>query len=131
MTCPRGDVDIYRYVTSSQTGYASNELKYPAALLTVDESVFAGSGRYSGNPTTYGANSYLRSGNYFWFLSPANRSSNGNASEFYLNSDGYLNSSSVNVSYGVRPAISLSHSASITSGSGTATDPWIISPPES
>ena len=127
LICPRGDVDIYRYVTSSQTGYASNELKYPAALLTVDESVFAGSGRYSGNPTTYGANSYLRSGDPFWFLSPARRGSGGYASEFLLNSGGSLDYDYTrDNSFGVRPAISLTHSAAITSGSGTATSPWTI-----
>lgn len=125
LNCTRGDVDIYRYVADSSG--LSNELKVPTALLTADEAALAGSGS-SGNPTTYSANSYLRSGNYFWLLSPYYRHSGGYAYEFFLNSFGRLYSYSVSHSYGVRPAISLKPGTTAASGTGIATDPWIVNP---
>lgn len=130
LTCPRSMVDLYRYVANS-TG-VSNELKYPAALLTADEASFAGSGSPTATQgSAYNANSYLRSGSSFWLLSPYGRSSYGGASEFYLDSDGYLYFSSVSFTYGVRPAISLTSGTSAVDGIGTATNPWIVNPPPS
>lgn len=131
LRCPRGDVDIYRYITNSQNGYTSNELKYPVALLTADESAFAGAGNSSGKPTTYNTRSYICSNSDFWLLSPRFRNTDGVAGGVRLLWDGSLSSRRMDNSLGVRPVISLVHSATITSGSGTATDPWIISPPES
>ena len=43
----------------------------------------------------------------------------------YLN-NGDLDSESVDMSYGVRPVISLKNSNVVTSGTGSETDPWII-----
>lgn len=127
LNCPRSTVDLYRYVTTSTTSYTSNELKYPVALLTADEAAIAGSG-YGSSSTPYHANSYLRSGSNFWLLSPIYRSSSGDASGFRLSSSGGLSSSSVNSAYGVRPAISLTSGTVVASGTGTATDPWIVNP---
>lgn len=125
LTCPRGDVDLYRYVsTTSATAFTSNELRHPAALLTADEVSLAGSG-YNGI-LPYNAKSFLNSGSYFWLLSPYIRSSNGGASEFFLRSSSSLDFNGVNVSYGVRPAISLKPGTYVTSGNGTATSPWTI-----
>ena len=122
----RSTVDLYRYVSGS-TG-VSNQLKYPAALLTADEAAFAGSG-YDSSTTPYHANSFLRSGSYFWLLSPNLRYSNGAAYGFALRSGGNLgNFSSVYYTYGVRPAISLTSGTMAASGTGTATDPWIVNP---
>lgn len=125
LTCPRGNVDNYSYVANSNG--TANELKYPAALITADEAALAGSGRSSGNPTTYNAKSYLRSGGYFWLLSPYYRGSNGYANEFYLGSYGYLGNDFVYYTSGVRPAISLKPGTAIAGGDGTATNPWTIS----
>ena len=130
LTCPRSTVDLYRYVANS-TG-VSNKLKYPAALLTADEASFAGSGSPTATQgSAYNANSYLRSGFYFWLLSPNRRYSSGIANGFYLNSDGYLNGSSASSTAGVRPAISLTSGTSAVDGIGTATNPWIVNPPPS
>lgn len=130
LTCPRSTVDLYRYVSGS-TG-VSNELKYPVALITADEASFAGSGSSTAtNGSSYNANSYLRSGSNFWLLSPYLRSSNGRAYGLYLRSGGYLDSSDggyVNTTYGVRPVISLVSGTTPTGGTGTATDPWIVTP---
>ena len=124
----RSTVDLYRYVANS-TG-VSNQLKYPAALLTADELSFAGSGRSTASEgSSYHANSFLRSGSNFWLLSPNYRNASGSASGFALNSNGALfNSGSVYSARGVRPSISLKLGTTASSGTGTATDPWIVTP---
>ena len=68
----------------------------------------------------------MRSGSHFWLLSPHYRYSSGYARGFYLFSDGYLNYDGVDYAFGVRPSISLNHETTVKSGTGTATDPWII-----
>lgn len=122
LSCPRGDVDNYQYKESSVG--IGNELKYPAALLTADEAAFAGSGYYSAYSSSNNIKSFLCSGYGFSLLSPGDTS--GTAASFTLNKMGPLSSMSVNNSSGVRPAISLKHETTVLSGSGTATDPWII-----
>lgn len=119
----RSNVDLYRYVLGSAGLY--NQLKYPTALLTADEAVFAGSGS-SSSITPYHVNSYLNSGSDFWLLSPSRRFSTGTVRGFYLVSDGTLNYDGVCYSKGVRPSISLKPGSMAVSGSGTATDPWIV-----
>ncbi len=119
--CPRGKVDLYSTTTDTGNG----QLTYPITLLTADEAAFAGSGRSEGG-TTYSANSYLRSGDAFWLLSPLTRDSDGVTGGFFLNSNGYLVSNYVGGSYGVRPAISLISGTQVVAGTGIATDPWTI-----
>ncbi len=126
LTCPRGKVDLYSY--SGDAGNGNGQLQYPVALLTADEATMAGSG-YSSSTGAYNSNSYLRSGSNFWLLSPIARGSFGYANEFTLYSYGYLNFDYVYIAFGVRPAISLSPETEATSGSGTATDPWVVIAP--
>ena len=124
----RSTVDLYRYVANS-TG-VSNQLKYPAALLTADELSFAGSGSSTASQgSAYHANSFLRSGSAFWLLSPSSRNANGYALEFTLFTNGYLFNYSVYSTRGVRPSISLTSGTTASSGSGTATDPWVVTAP--
>ena len=131
---------IRNYTTNSQptlgcpndTGYdllttSNGYIGVPSAPLTADEAAFAGSG-YGSSITPYHANSYLRSGSAFWLLSPFDRGSGGNVYEFPLDSDGYLDYRSVSVALGVRPSISLTSGTTAASGTGTATDPWIVNP---
>lgn len=131
LNCPRNIVDLYRYVANS-TG-VSNELKYPVALLTADEASFAGSGSSTAsNGSAYSANSFLRSGSSFWLLSPFYRSSTGEPLGINLTSSGQMNFGAypkVNSSLGVRPVVSLAPGTTVTSGSGTATEPWVVSAP--
>lgn len=126
LTCPRGNVDIYRYVANSSG--ISNELKYPVALITADETAFAGSGSgvSSSSPTIYHPNSFLCSGSNFWLFSPDYRNQYGSTIAIRLHSGGVLNTNYVSNINGVRPAISFNHEVFVTSGSGTATDPWTI-----
>ena len=128
LTCPRDVVDIYSTTTASG---GNGQLSKPTALLTEDEASFVGSGHSTAtNGSTYSRNSYLCSGSDFWLLSPNYRDSDGSSRGSTLGSDGRLGDRRLNASYGMRPAISLIHSTTVASGSGTATDPWIISPPE-
>ena len=124
--CPRSNADLY---TTSSASNGNKQLAKPAALITADEVAFAGSG-YSSSTTPYHANSYLRSGSGFWLLSPSNRDSGGNASGFRLHSNSYLGSNYMLGTLGVRPAISLKEGTEVSSGSGTATDPWVIEEPK-
>ena len=124
LNCPRSTVDLYRYVSGS-TG-VSNQLKYPTALLTADEASFAGAG---GSGSSY--NSYLHSGSSFWLLSPDYRHPSGDAFEYSLYSSSGLVNFNVSLTFGVRPVISLISGTKISSGSGTATSPWVIPEPKS
>lgn len=125
LTCPRGKVDLYSY--TSNAGNGNGQLTYPVALLTADEASLAGDG-WNNSFSAYNANSFLRSGSLFWLLSPYYRRSNGGARGFYLYSNGNLSDGGVSGANGVRPAISLASGTVVASGSGTATDPWIVNP---
>ena len=131
LSCPRGVVDLYSTTTASG---GNGQLTYPVALITADEAALSGSG-YNGrtSATTYSSNysygSFLRSGSDFWLLSPVNRASGGYAYEFYLYSNGFLFNDYLYHSLGVRPAISLTSGTTAASGSGTATDPWVVMAP--
>ena len=136
LTCPRNIVDLYRYIPNSN-GLA-NELKYPAALITADEQTFIGSGAAA--VATYNRKSFLTPSYGFDYagtggiftLSPY-QSWMGVQQDIvslhvYRESDRYggMGNLHVEIPGGVRPAISLIHSTTIASGSGTATDPWLI-----
>ena len=135
LTCPRDEVDVYTISNIDENDnvetYGGNgQLKKPAALLTADELSFAGSGNSTASwGSSYHANSYLCSGSVFWSLSPRLRNSNMYVYGLALTSNGYLNEGIISGTYGVRPVISLIHSTAISSGIGTAVDPFIISPP--
>lgn len=133
LTCQRGSVDIYS-TNNAETG--NKQLSHPVSLLTADEAALAGSGyaaSYGNTSTTssnYHYNSYLRTGNDFWLLSPHGRYSDAASGAFRLYRNGYLTYDYVTGGYEIRPVISLNHQTMIVSGSGTAADPWIISVPQ-
>ncbi|MBR3172479.1 hypothetical protein IKF21_00985 [Candidatus Saccharibacteria bacterium] len=129
----RSIVDLYRYngTNGAAGSTAANYLKYPAALLTADEASFAGSGSAAASQgSAYNANSYLRSNRDFWLLSP-NRSNglNGYVRGGELSMTGSLSDINVSSTQGVRPSISLTSGTTAVSGSGTATDPWVVNAP--
>ena len=136
LTCPASRNTVDLYTTASASG-GNKQLAKPVALLTADEAALAGSGYNSTTggtaASTFSSNfsysSYLRSESSFWLLSPSTRSSGGTANGFNLNSNGVLSSTSVTNTIGMRPAISLASGTTISSGSGTATDPWVITAP--
>ena len=123
LTCARNTVDLY---TTSSASNGNKQLFYPVALLTADEAALAGSGAGSSYSANYHANAFLHSGWSFWLLSPSARNSIGSVGGFYVLSDGVLTNSLVSGTIGVRPAVSINPGAEIASGSGTATDPWVL-----
>jgi len=122
--CPRSTVDLY---TTSSASNGNKKLTNPIALITADEASFAGSGSSTATKgSSYHTNSFLRSGAGFWLLSPSDRDSSATACVSYLGATGFLSRNNVTVAHGVRPAISLAQGTQISSGSGTATDPWEV-----
>ena len=108
--------------TVDDTANGNGNLTYKIGLLTADEISFSGSIAY-----TYNLSTYLQENtgtNWWWSLS--SRCFDGsNAYVWFVYSDG-LSSYSVNNYGGVRPAISLISSTTISSGSGTSEDPYIV-----
>lgn len=133
LACSRNIVD--NYSTSTANG-GNGQLSSPIALLTADEASFAGSGSTtSSQGSSYNNHSFLRSGSDFWTMSPAHRNNNSGSNTygtfvFYLASAGNIaNDGLINSTHGVRPVISLKEGTEASSGTGTATDPWIIDMP--
>ena len=130
LACPRGRVDTYSTTTASG---GNGQLTYPVALVTADEAALSGGGTGSSTSTTstnssnYSYGSFLRSGSHFWLLSPLYTHSS--AVGFLLASSGNLINRDVIDANGVRPAISLKFGTTAVSGSGTATDPWVVNAP--
>ena len=117
LTCPRNNADVY---TTNTATTGNKQLSAPIALITADEATFAGLGNNKHD------NSFLRSGTNFWLLTPASLAS-GNAKSLNVGPTGaYGQPSKLSLSSGVRPAISLSQGAKISSGNGTATSPWEV-----
>ena len=89
-------------------------------LITADELAFAGSIAYTKNLSTY-----LRENtfNWWWSLSPHEFLGHADVWYVYL---GLLGSAYVEDDNGLRPVISLISSTTISGGSGTSEDPYVI-----
>jgi hypothetical protein len=68
---------------------------------------------------------YLNNGNDYWTMSPHSFYYTS-AIQFIMYSYGYLNYGNMYSAYGIRPAVSLKYGTLVTTGSGTAIDPYII-----
>ena len=102
------------------TGIGNGDLTYPVGLLTVDEMVYAGANANGSNDTFY-----LNKGSDYWSLSPY-YFYDGGASEFTLDSVGYLRDGRVSRGFGVRSVVSLKPGIPISGGDGTADSPYVI-----
>ena len=111
----------------------SAKLTYPIALMTADEIMRAG-GKGGTSLTSPYAWYYLNSANgsiansTWWLLSPGFwGSSDAGVFLVYGSGDpGYLGSTSVNRTYGVRPAVSLKSCVKTSGGDGSASAPYTI-----
>ena len=110
-----GESDLY---TTSGSSQGNKALQYPIGLITADEVAYAG-GVYATNNTSY----YLYTGQKYWTMSPSSCSL---ASVFNVDSSGSLFKGDVNFTYGVRPVINLKATTTISSGNGTAQNPFVI-----
>ena len=110
-----------RFTVSSSKG--NGALTYPVGLITSDEVMYAGGKTGTSNSnTTY----YLYTNLIYWTISP----NDYRGSYAYVNSmekNGCFGESGAYFTYGLRPVISISSNASMSSGDGTATNPYVIS----
>ncbi len=105
--------------TVSDEEKGNGALTYPVGLITADEIVAAGSGKYV---TAINRSYYLFRGSSYWYwsLSPCYYSSYGTESVFYVNYNGSLSNYNVDRPSGVAPVINLSAEyASTMIGDGT------------
>ena len=104
-------------VDDEETG--NGDLTYPIGLVNTDEVYLVGGHNY----TNYGY--YLYTGNEYWTMSP-NYFSGSNATVRFVYSNSYVSDNYyVGSSSGVRPVINLKAN-SLTSGDGTASNPYIV-----
>ena len=111
--------------TVNDTINGNGNLTYKIGLLTADELVFAGYKRWGVNNSVYIYENANEKNSYWWTLTPD--CYNGYAANLLMR-DGilYNDIDPVDIVIGLRPAISLIASTTITSGTGTSEDPYII-----
>ena len=91
---------------------------------TRDELAFAGYAYGKNNTTIYLQENATDT--YWWSLSPFDFNGSGAGVWFVSGSSGSFNSNYVGITRGVRTSISLISSTTISGGSGTSEDPYII-----
>ena len=106
-----------KFTVNSSNG--NGALTYPVGLLTADEVAYAG-GVYNQRNYYY----YLNSSIAFRLLSPCLFGSG--TSEFLVKLYGEISEEYNYYSYNLRPVISLKPGTAISSGSGTAANPYIV-----
>ena len=128
LICPNNND---KFTKSNALG--NGALSYPIGLLTLDEYQMAGAGARD-----YSTGDYYKfkdstdafylydSKNWYWSMTPVQMYASGRANVGYVFGDGGVHYGSVNrADRAVRPAVSLK-SSSITSGSGTSVDPFVV-----
>ena len=109
--------------TKEDTERGNGALGQKVGLITADEVVTAGSGKYGTANQSY----YLHKGNWYWSLSPYGIHTGGYAAVFRVYDAGSLAGYNVNAAGGVAPVISLSAEYIRTmSGNGTTTSPYEV-----
>ena len=115
LTCSRVQ-DSFTVSSSKGNGV----LTYPVGLITSDEVMYAGGSGGSSITSTY----YLFTNSFYWTCSP--NAFNINLASFIYISSGF-SVSIQNDRFGIRPVISLKSTNDVSSGDGTATNPYVIS----
>ena len=118
--------------SASTSGGGNGQLRYPIALMTADEVVFAGGNIGTALTSPYAwfyTNSLgesIMGVNNWWVMSPyAWRNSYSGLLRIYgSNNPGYIYNNYVNSSIAVRPVISLKACVNIKSGNGTVEKPY-------
>ncbi len=108
--------------TVDDTTNGNGNLTYKIGLLTADEIAFAGS-----IASTYNRSTYLQENTgtkWWWSLSPSG--CHGSAPSVWLVGSGELYVNGVSSNHGVRPVISLISSTTISRGTGTSEEPYVV-----
>ncbi len=91
-------------------------------LITLDEV------RYAGGSSSYNGAYYLNTSQKYWTMSPSDWYAPSDCPQvFYVEYGSLTNGYGVYGTFGVRPVINLSTSATVTGGNGTYTTPYIVS----
>ena len=123
------------YYTVSSASSGNKKLSYPIGLITADEVMLAGhaGGVFDGSYNHMKSNngSYLVTGNAFWTMTPAGGYNPFGittwlAGVFRVGSSGRIDDYNTYGAYGLRPVVNLKSGVTIT-GSGTKTDPYVVS----
>ena len=117
--------------TVSDTINGNGALDYKIGLLTSDEVLYAGSVDYLVSQalsyTSSSINNYLKenaTSNWYWSFSPNNFSNN--AYLFRFGVSGSMSEYLATSAYGLRPAVSLISTTTISGGTGTSSNPFVI-----
>lgn len=105
--------------TTNGSSQGNQALMYPIGLISMDEAWYAGGIRGSNNSSYY-----LYTNQAYWTISPCNYNSWVNI--FDIDSGGWLRGNHGGNMYGVRPVINLSADVTISSGDGTADNPYVV-----
>ena len=108
--------------TVDDTTNGNGNLTYKIGLLTIDELAFAGYSDVSGNTATYLHEN--ATGSVWWSLSPG--FFNGDALVQCVGQGNLLGGRVDYNDLGLRPAISLVSDITISSGTGTSEDPYVV-----
>ena len=109
--------DVY---TTTDSSSGNKSLQYPIGLVTADEAALTGITWDNAN-----TGSYLYTNSTYWTMSPS-WYSGGNPFVFRVNSSGDLGQWIVHLTPGVRPVINIRADVSISSGDGSASNPYVI-----
>ena len=101
-----------------------SKINSKVGLITADELAFAGYAFNIGNTTTYLQENATDT--YWWSLSPINFNGSNAYVWSVVGSLGGLYNYSVRNACGLRPSISLVSSTTISSGTGTSEDPYVV-----
>ena len=112
--------------TVDDTTNGNGNLTYKIGLLTADELAFAGYAAGLFNSTSYLQENATDTYTYWWTLSPSFFNDSGFAYVWFIYSGGLLIENPTGGDFSVRPSISLISSTTISGGSGTSEDPYII-----
>ncbi len=116
-TCPQ---ENDKFTVEAENG-GNGKSTYPVGLITADEIVAAGSGKYGTTNSSY----YLKKESWYWSFSPNSVHSGGLATVFLVNSSGQMIHYNVDDSGAVAPVINLkAEYLDKLQGNGTIDNPY-------
>lgn len=116
-TCPNESRDLF---TTSSSSSGNHKLTYPVGLITADELVYAGS-VYSKISKTYISGLSASS-----TMTPFQDNTTASASILYLAVNGLVGYTNATSTLNTRPVISLKEDVTVSGGTGSAKDPYVI-----
>ncbi len=112
--------DNDKFTVDSSNG--NGDLTYPIALLTADEASLAGASYGTSGSNT---DTYLYTGANYWLMSPGDIY-NRATYVYEIANSGLMRLYTANQSVGTRPVITLRSDVTISEGTGTYNDPYVI-----